>query len=68
LDLALVQGSHAWELRTAIELATLTADTERRDSTRELLASVYLAFAKGDKTADLAKASALLSMLSATAH
>lgn len=60
LDLARLQGSRAWELRAAIDLAALMLDTERRDSAKELLANVYLAFAEGDKTADLARASELL--------
>jgi predicted ATPase len=64
IDLARLQGARAWELRGAIDLAALMLDTERRDSARELLMTVYGAFNEGNETADLAEARELLGKLS----
>lgn len=57
------QGARAWELRTAIELATLLADRGQRESARALLQPVFDGFAEGLETADLQSAERLLAAI-----
>jgi predicted ATPase len=52
-----------WELRTAVDLATLLADQGRRENGRALLQPVFEQFAEGWDTADLKAAGRALSNL-----
>jgi predicted ATPase/DNA-binding winged helix-turn-helix (wHTH) protein len=63
LDLARAQGARAWELRTAADLAGLTAGTKHRDSATRMLQDVYGRFSEGFETADLKLAAVLLAKL-----
>jgi predicted ATPase/DNA-binding winged helix-turn-helix (wHTH) protein len=63
LDLARSQGAHAWELRTATDLAALMADTEHRESARTLLEETYGRFTEGLETEDLKMAADVLARL-----
>jgi len=60
LELSRRQGARAWELRTAIDLATLVAGRGEIDSARELLQPVFEHFVEGLGTADLKIAERLL--------
>jgi predicted ATPase len=63
LELSRGQGARAWELRTAVDLATLWADQGRTDSARALLQPVFETFDGGSDTADLKEAERLLATL-----
>jgi tetratricopeptide (TPR) repeat protein len=63
LELSRRQGARAWELRTAVDLATLLADQGRRENGRELLRPVFEQFVEGWDTADLKAAERVLSNL-----
>jgi predicted ATPase len=60
LELSRRQGAHAWELRTASDLAKLMIDRGERDRARELLQPVFARFTEGFDTADLKAAEGLL--------
>jgi predicted ATPase len=64
LELSRRQGARAWELRTAVDLATLLADQGRRENGRAFLQPVFEQFAEGWDTADLKAAERVLSTLS----
>jgi hypothetical protein len=55
--------ARAWELRTAVDLATLLADQGRRENGRALLRPVFERFVEGWDTADLKAAERVLSNL-----
>jgi predicted ATPase len=57
------QGAHGWELRTAMDLATLLADRGQRENRRAQLQPVYAQFSEGFDTADLKAAGRLLAGL-----
>ena len=63
LELSRRQGARAWELRTAVDLATLLADQGRRENGRALLQPVFEQFVEGWDTADLKAAKRELSNL-----
>jgi predicted ATPase/DNA-binding winged helix-turn-helix (wHTH) protein len=63
LELSRRQGARAWELRTAVDLATLLADQGRRENGRALLRPVFEQFMEGWDTADLKAAERVLSNL-----
>jgi hypothetical protein len=63
LELSRRQGARAWELRTAVDLATLLADQGRRENGRALLQPVFEQFVEGWDTADLKAAERVLSIL-----
>jgi predicted ATPase len=63
LELGRRQGARAWELRTAVDLATLWADQHRTESARALLQPVFETFEEGSDTADLKAAERLLARL-----
>jgi hypothetical protein len=56
-------SARAWELRTAVDLATLLADQGRRENGRALLRPVFEQFVEGLDTADLKAAERVLSTL-----
>jgi predicted ATPase/DNA-binding winged helix-turn-helix (wHTH) protein len=60
LELSRRTGAKAWELRAAIDLATLIAD---RGEAKRLLQSALEGFAEGSETADIKAGSALLHTL-----
>ncbi|MDN3277112.1 winged helix-turn-helix domain-containing protein [Frankia sp. RB7] len=60
LELARRTGAKAWELRAAIDFATLAAD---RGEAKRLLQSALEGFAEGSETADIKTAGALLHTL-----
>jgi predicted ATPase/DNA-binding winged helix-turn-helix (wHTH) protein len=64
LDIARKQGALSWQLRTAMSLALLWRDEHRTREARELLADVHGRFTEGLRTADYARAGALLLELS----
>ena len=61
LELSRRQGARAWELRTAVDLATLLADQGRRENGRALLQPVLEQFVEGWDTADPKAAKRVLS-------
>jgi predicted ATPase/DNA-binding winged helix-turn-helix (wHTH) protein len=63
LELSRRQGTRAWELRTARDLAKLLADQGQTENGRTLLQSVYAEFSEGFETADLKAAEDLLATL-----
>jgi predicted ATPase/DNA-binding winged helix-turn-helix (wHTH) protein len=63
LELSRRQGARAWELRAALDLATLWAHEERIKSARALLQPVFDRFEEGSNTADLRAAERLLATL-----
>ena len=63
LELSRKQGARAGELRTAIDLARLTAAQGRREDARALLQPIYDQFDEGLDTADLKSAARLLATL-----
>jgi predicted ATPase len=63
LDVARSQGAASWELRTAIDLATLLTSRGQSESARATLAPVYAQFTEGLDTADVMTAQRLLSTL-----
>lgn len=60
IELSRRQGARAWELRTAIDLATFWADQGRSKNAGDLLRPVVEQFAKGSKTTDIKTAERLL--------
>ena len=64
LELSRAQGSRAWELRTATDLAALWAGQGRANEARALLLPVFEHFTEGSDTADLKTAERLLATLS----
>lgn len=64
LELSRRQGARGWELRSAIDLATLWAHQERHDRGRILLRPVFEQFTEGFETDDLQAAERLLKTLS----
>ena len=54
------QAARAWELRSAVDLATLLARQGRSTSARTLLQPVFEQFVEGSNTADLKAAERLL--------
>jgi len=65
LAIARQQEAKLWELRSAVGLARLWRDQDKRDEARSLLAQVYGWFTEGFDTPNLKKAAALLDELSA---
>jgi predicted ATPase/DNA-binding winged helix-turn-helix (wHTH) protein len=63
LDLSRHQGAHAWELRTAIDLAAFWASRGRSADARALLQPVFMRFEEGLGTPDLKAAEDLLARL-----
>ncbi|MER9567198.1 winged helix-turn-helix domain-containing protein [Mesorhizobium sp. M0571] len=63
LELSRSQGARAWELRTAIDMATLMAGRGEVDSACALLQPVFEQFVEGLSTADLKAAGRLLATL-----
>jgi tetratricopeptide (TPR) repeat protein len=64
LDLSRHQGARAWQLRAALDLATLRADQGQREAARLLLQSMLEQFVEGAETADIRAAHQLLAALS----
>jgi predicted ATPase/DNA-binding winged helix-turn-helix (wHTH) protein len=64
LELSRLQGARAWELRTAIELASVMADQGHRERGKTLLEPVFTQFTEGFDTTDLKAAERLLATLS----
>jgi predicted ATPase len=62
-EMARGQGALFWELRTALTLARLRIEQDRRTDARSGLAQVYDKFTEGFETADLVAARALLAEL-----
>ncbi len=63
LELSRQQGARAWELRTAIDLASLLAARGEAKRARDVLQPVYESFVEGLNTADLTTAAELLATL-----
>jgi predicted ATPase len=62
-ELAQSQGALFWELRSAMCLARVRMEQDRRAEARKILARAYDKFTEGFETADLRAASALLAEL-----
>jgi predicted ATPase len=65
IAIARQQEAKLWELRSAISLARLWRDQDKRDEARGLLAPVYDWFSEGFDTRDLTESKALLQELGA---
>jgi len=65
LEVARAQEAKWWELRTAVSLARLLRDTNRRDEARTMLADIYNWFTEGFELPDLREAKVVLDELSA---
>jgi hypothetical protein len=63
MQIAQRQGALAWQLRTAVSLATLWRDQGQGARARDLLASIYSQFVEGHGTRDLREARSLLETL-----
>lgn len=63
LDWSRCQGARSWELRTAIDLASLWTIQGQRDRARAMLQPIFETFAEGLETADLKAAGRLLASL-----
>jgi predicted ATPase len=63
LELSCAQGSRAWEVRTATDLASLWAGQGRTAEARALLQPVFERFTEGRDTPDLKSAEAVLARL-----
>jgi len=63
LGVARAQGAKLWELRTAVSLAKLLCEQDRRAAARDLLAPVHGWFSEGFATHDVVGARALLDEL-----
>ncbi|MER8462012.1 winged helix-turn-helix domain-containing protein [Mesorhizobium sp. M1396] len=63
LQLSDHQGARAWELRTAVDLASLLAARGRHKDARALLHPIFEQFREGLQTADLQAAARLLATL-----
>jgi predicted ATPase/DNA-binding winged helix-turn-helix (wHTH) protein len=64
IDLSRKQGARAWQLRTALDLATLRADQGQREAGRLLLQPMLEQFVEGAETTDIKAAHQLLAALS----
>jgi predicted ATPase len=64
LDLSRHQGTRAWQLRTAFDLATLYTDQGRREAARMSLQPVLEQFEEGAETSDVKAANQLMVALS----
>jgi len=64
LEASRAQGSRAWALRTATDLASLWAGQRRSDDARALLLPIFEQFTEGLDTADLKAAERILTTLS----
>ena len=64
VELSRRQGARAWELRAAVDMASLLAAQARTESARTLLQPVFDQFVEGFDTADLKSAARLLETLS----
>jgi len=60
IEIAQRQSAKWWELRSAVSLACLLRDTNRRDEARAMLAEIYNWFTEGFDLPDLREARALL--------
>ena len=63
LRLSRGQGALAWELRTAVDLATLLREQGRHEDARALLQPIFEQFEDGSNTADLNNARKVLAVL-----
>ncbi|WP_027062704.1 ATP-binding protein [Mesorhizobium loti] len=63
LELSDRQGARAWELRTAVDLASLLAARGRHRDARALLLPIFARFGEGLETADLQSAARVLATL-----
>jgi hypothetical protein len=63
LELSRRQGAQAWELRTAIDFATLLATRDESEHAREILTPVFERCEEGLDTSDLKCAARLLATL-----
>ena len=63
LEASRAQGSRAWALRTATDLASLWAGQRRSDDARALLLPIFEQFTEGLDTADLKAAERMLTTL-----
>lgn len=63
LELSRRQGTRAWELRAASDLAKFLAGHGQTENARALLQPIYAGFSEGFETADLKAAEALLATL-----
>lgn len=57
------QGARAWELRTAVDLASLLAARGQHRDARALLLPIFARFGEGLETADLRSAAGVLATL-----
>jgi hypothetical protein len=64
LDWSRHQGARSWELRAAVDLASLRASQQQAGRSREVLAPVLEEFSEGFDTADVMAATQLLATLS----
>jgi predicted ATPase len=63
IELSHEQGGNLWQLRSAIDLASLLRDERRDSEARDLLTPIYGWFTEGFETPDLQKAKHLLDTL-----
>ena len=63
IGLARAQGALAWELRSAMSIATLHGKRGRNEHACEVLHAAYARFTQGFETADLMRAKLLLDEL-----
>jgi hypothetical protein len=63
IGLARAQGALAWELRTAMSIASLQRKRHRTEQARQVLQAAYECFTEGFETADLKRAKQLLDEL-----
>jgi predicted ATPase len=63
LDWSRRQGARSWELRTAVDLASLRSSQHQADRARDILAPVLKGFSEGFNTADVMAATQLLATL-----
>jgi predicted ATPase/DNA-binding winged helix-turn-helix (wHTH) protein len=66
IALARAQGALAWELRTAMSIASLQRKQRRTEQARQVLHAAYARFTEGFETADLKRAKELLDELGGT--
>jgi hypothetical protein len=63
LDCSRLQGARSWELRTAVDLASLCAAQGKRERAQAFLRPIFETFVEGLDTADLKRAGHLLATL-----
>jgi predicted ATPase/DNA-binding winged helix-turn-helix (wHTH) protein len=68
LECAREQGSRAWELRAATDLARAWLESNRTDDARELLTPVRRAFREGLETTDIREVDQLLARIASSAR